>query len=167
MNSDSPPPTFSSGNFRGVESELQTDNQPTVEVQAPTMSIMGITNSEPQFSTEGQRLVPDEPYVPPQSLSDIRHLESSFTGGDVDRVQVASAQAPDVDAAGHVHESLIGLNAADSGSEPPPTFTDINQRDQSNPGHVSAASPAYDPQENVSIPGRHFPRGNLTGPYYS
>ncbi|MFS7970057.1 hypothetical protein Hanom_Chr09g00816521 [Helianthus anomalus] len=166
MNSDSSPPTFSSGNFRSVEPELQTDNQPTVEDQAPTMSIMGITSSQPQFSTAGQRLVPDEPYVPPQSLSDIRHLESSFIGGDVDRVQAANAQAPDVEAAAHVHESLIGLNAADSGSERAPTFTDMNQREQSNPGHVSEANPEYDPQENVafSIPGRYFPRGNLTGP---
>ncbi|KAJ0893261.1 hypothetical protein HanPSC8_Chr09g0375651 [Helianthus annuus] len=136
-----PPPSFPSGNFRSME---------------------------PQFSASFLPTVAGEPYVPGPSLSGYQHGPgNSISGADVDRWLDQTgygAPAPDLDATGHVNTSEIGLNH-DSGYVAGPSQSAMVHQNQSKPGDVSTA---YDPLNNVqhSIPGRHFPRGNLTGPYY-
>ncbi|KAF5791008.1 hypothetical protein HanXRQr2_Chr09g0389821 [Helianthus annuus] len=141
-----PPPSFSSGNFISMEPQFSASYLPA----------------------DGQLTVASEPYVPGPSLSGYQHGSgNSITGADVDRWLGQTgygAPAPDLDATGHVNTSEIGLNH-DSGYVAGPSQSAMVHQNQSKPGDVSTA---YDPLNNVqhSIPGRHFPRGNLTGPYY-
>ncbi|MFS7970053.1 hypothetical protein Hanom_Chr09g00816471 [Helianthus anomalus] len=171
-----PPPSFSSGNFRSMEpqfsaSYLPTDGQLTVagEPYVPGPALSGYQHGPGNSITGVDRdhLQAQTAYVPGPSLSGYQHgTGNSITGADVDRwfgQTGYGAPAPDLDAAGHVNTSEIGLNH-DSGYVAGPSQSAMVHQNQSKPG----ATPAYDPLDNVqhSIPGRHFPRGNLTGPYY-
>ncbi|KAF5791001.1 hypothetical protein HanXRQr2_Chr09g0389751 [Helianthus annuus] len=166
----SPPPSIPSGGFTRVEPELSYNNQPTAEddyaAQAPSMSSPGLMrNSEPQFPEEyGQRTMAGEPHVQPPSRTDLHHGQgNSITGGNDNRwlAQTGDQAPPSHSALVHDNNSAPAFKDG-SGYVSAPSQSAMVRQNQSNPGEYQVV----DPQEyaGFSIPGRHFGKGNLTGP---